>query len=492
MDHHSWRVWREDKETVAQEIIAGEKLEAYVSAFGDNDLIIGFMIVEGFWNILRDIEADLLKKENGYSPRVLNLLWTLCELVQIKRIAKSGKVIGDQALLRIVGFQAEQIKGLRPKKKYQIDPETLSNHLARISKKSVNDSWWSHVKLLRQKRWYRGGIYAVDAHEIIIPYGKLENYEGAEEVGNKIGYKLVVIINIASGQERIIAWQLRGLAHSEKTMLKQILKELTEQFGRIGDWMKLLLLDRGYWGTELLTELKHVHGVDYVTRAGNDDLDMVKDIEGLLKLSEIKWYSRKEESAQYGEICLKTCGINQIDMRPSDPISNGVCNVVVADFLDTNGQSLPDHGRCYYATSLPVDPKNPNSIFKIRGHYRERWVIENQGFWVLTQRWNLDNLLSRSIHSIRARLNFVLQLYNIENCCVWKHPGAYDQELHRLKRPNPDERLGRASIMVYSDRGIIGAFQADEYENAIKMSIKRKITAAIKAGENIEQILDKF
>ncbi len=52
--------------------------------------------------------ADLLKKENGYPPRTLNILWTLCELAQVGRIAHAGKVIGDQALLRIAGFQAKE------------------------------------------------------------------------------------------------------------------------------------------------------------------------------------------------------------------------------------------------------------------------------------------------------------------------------------------------------------------------------------------------
>lgn len=492
MDHHSWRIWKEDRASVAEGLKQGEQFDAYASAFGENDLIIGFMIVEGFWDRLRDIEADLLKKENGYPPRTLNILWTLCELAQVGRIAHAGKVIGDQALLRIAGFQAEQIDSTMAKRKNQIDPETLSNHIARISEASVKGSWWKHVRLLRQKRWYRGGTYAVDAHEITIPYGMVENYEGAQKVGNKCGYKLVVIINVEPGQERIIAWALAGLAQSEKTLLKKLLTELTEQFGRLGDWMKLLLLDRGYWGAELLTELKYTHGVDYVTRAGNDELDMVEDIEGLLKMPKIQWYSRQEESSKYGQIRFKACAINQVEMRPSKPIPRGVCNVVVGDFFDINGQPLPDHDRCYYATSLFVNPQVAQSVFTIRDYYRQRWTIENQGFWVLTQRWNLDTLLSRSIHSIRARLNFVLQLYNIENCCAWKHPGSYDQELHHLRRPVTGERLGRPSIMVYSDKGIMGAFQAKEYTRLIKESIKHEIVKALRAGEDIEDVLNRI
>ena len=83
-------------------------------------------------------------------------------------------------------------------------------------------------------------------------------------------------------------------------------------------------------------------------------------------------------------------------------------------------------------------------------------------------------------------------MYNIENCCAWKHPGAYDYELHRLKRPPVGERLGKPSIMVYSNNGVMGALQANEYANLIKESIKREITKSVQTGENIEDILRRI
>lgn len=144
----TWQLWREDKAAVAQRLQEGEQLDGYNSAFGDNDLIIGFFMVEGFWSVLVGTEADLLKKENGYSPKTLNGLWALCELAGVERIAQSRKVLGDEALLRMVGFQAEQIEAARAEGRLRVDPETLSNHLSRISEESVQRSWWEHVRLL--------------------------------------------------------------------------------------------------------------------------------------------------------------------------------------------------------------------------------------------------------------------------------------------------------------------------------------------------------
>ncbi|MFH1723943.1 MAG: hypothetical protein ABII00_04890, partial [Elusimicrobiota bacterium] len=196
---NTWHLWREDKSAVAQKLEQGQDLDGHTSAFGDNDLIIGFLMVGGFWSVLVETEADGLKKGNGYSPRTLNGLWALCELAGVERIARSGKVVGDEALLRTVGFQAEQIEDAREQGRPRVDPETLSNHLGRISEKSVQRSWWEHVRLLRSKKWYRGGVYAVDGTDITIPYGQKENYEGAEHRGEAVGYKLVVVLNIEEG-----------------------------------------------------------------------------------------------------------------------------------------------------------------------------------------------------------------------------------------------------------------------------------------------------
>lgn len=199
----TWQLWREDKAAVARQLEEGQQVDGHNSAFGDNDLIIGFLMVEGFWSVLAETEADLLKKENGYSPKMLNSLWALCELAGVERIAQSGKVLGDEALLRMVGFQAEQIAEARAEGRLRVDPETLSNHLSRISEESVERSWWNHVRLLRSKKWYRGGVYAVDGTDITIPYGQKQNYEGSEHRGEAVGYKLVVVLNIDEGHLRL-------------------------------------------------------------------------------------------------------------------------------------------------------------------------------------------------------------------------------------------------------------------------------------------------
>jgi len=162
---------------------------------------------------------------------------------------------------------------------------------------------------------------------------------------------------------------------------------------------------------------------------------------------------------------------------------------VIAEEYDLTGQLLPERPRFRYMTSLAVDPASPDSVQAVRTYYRRRWAIENQGFWVLTKRWNLDTLVARNLEANRARLNFALQLYNAENCCAWKHPGSFQRELPRLKRPPKGERLGRPSIMIYTPQGKVGAFQAREFADLLRSAFKMKVRQGMGEGKSIEDIL---
>ncbi|MFC1522741.1 transposase [Elusimicrobiota bacterium] len=485
----TWQLWKEDKGAVARELSRGQELEGHNSAFGDNDLIIGFLMVEGFWSVLAETEADGLRKENGYPPRILNGLWALCELAGVERIAGSGKVLGDEALLRMVGFQAEQIERSRQEGRPRVDTETLSNHLGRISEDSVDKSWFKHVKLLKSKRWFRGGVYAVDGTMITIPYGAAQNYEGAEKMGDARGYKLVVILNIEEGQERVVAWALGGIARSEKTLLKAMFKSLKKNFGRLGDWMKVLVMDRGYWGAKFLNDLKQTQGVDYVIRAGREKMEIVDDMEGLARLPDALWHEAQEEHSRLGKMRVRMTGFQKLPLWDEKGKEQGTCQGVIAEEYDLKGKRFPERPRFHYTTSLPVDPSSLKSVQAVRSYYRRRWSIENQGFWVLTKRWNLDTLIARNLNAIRARLNFALQLYNAENCCAWKHPGHFKDELPRLRRPPKGERLGKPSIMVYSPRGTVGSFQVNEYTDLIRQALKEKIRQGLAQEKSIDNIL---
>ena len=52
---------------------------------------------------------------------------------------------------------------------------------------------------------------------------------------------------------------------------------------------------------------------------------------------------------------------------------------------------------------------------KIRGVYRQRWGIENQGFRYLSETWNIDRPAGHSYGAVLARLVFVFMICNCSN-----------------------------------------------------------------------------
>lgn len=186
-----YNVWFHNNSICEEVILAREKYEAVLTGYGENDFWVEFLVGSGLWETMVSMEATELKKQNGKPCRALNGIEVIRELADINAISHCGKILSDVRLMLIAGFNIEEVERKSKKKELLIDPETLSNHLARINPQSAQRSFIDHVRLLRQRRWIRGRVYAADAMEITIPYGR--KYENIGKVGKKWGYKLVIL-----------------------------------------------------------------------------------------------------------------------------------------------------------------------------------------------------------------------------------------------------------------------------------------------------------
>jgi hypothetical protein len=161
-------------------------VEVELSAHGANDFVLEFLVGSGLWGILTGMTPDRLKKENGKPWRALNGVEVLRELARVERISQCGKILRDARLMMVAGFNAEAVQKAHEAGRPVVDPETLSNHLGRIRPKAAAKAFGEHVGLMRRKRWIRGGTYAADAHEIIVPYGRsserLDVYDRRQQV----------------------------------------------------------------------------------------------------------------------------------------------------------------------------------------------------------------------------------------------------------------------------------------------------------------------
>src|ERR1035438_2494523 len=195
-----------------------------------------FMLKSGLWTAATEMRPSGLKKDNGIPYRLLNGVECLREMAGIDTPANCGPLLKDAYLLERIGFTAEKVGSRLAKDRTVIDPESLMNHLDRFREADLEAGFLQHLEVIGSKRWLRGGVYAVDGHDIVIPYG--QGYEGARHISDgAYGYKLLVLLNVQDDCELIVGFILGSLQESEITMLRRMLARLNQTMGPLGEWL---------------------------------------------------------------------------------------------------------------------------------------------------------------------------------------------------------------------------------------------------------------
>ena len=83
----------------------------------------------------------------------------------------------------------------------------------------------------------------------------------------------------------------------------------------------------------------------------------------------------------------------------------------------------------------------------MRGFYRGRWGIENQGFRSLSQTWDIDRPAAHSYGAVLARLVFVFLIYNARHLFEKqsRHSPDYAEQLRQMRRYGAGISLAGAS-----------------------------------------------
>jgi hypothetical protein len=491
----SFRVWEKDRARVEQDIVAGRPFDAFISERGRFDAMFDFMLRSGLWTPATAMRPSGLKKDNGIPYRLLNGVECLREMAGIDTPANCGPLLKDAYLLERIGFTAEKIEKHLARDRTVIDPESLSNHLARFTEPDLEAGFLQHLEVIRHKRWLRGGVYAVDGHDILIPYG--QGYEGARRISQgSYGYKLLVLLNIQDGCEVIVGYILGGLQESEITMLRRMLARLDKTMGPLREWLKILLMDRGYWGTDWFCELKQDYGIDFVSRVRDEKLDLNRNIQRQVEELDRSWASFEEERQFSGRQERQTVRVTAL--RPITLISDETpahrqiaVNVVVAiqshadgtAILDQNGKDI---SRTDYVTSL--GPGRHGA--KVRGLYRGRWGIENQGFRTLSQTWDIDRPAGHSYGAVLARLVFVFMIYNARHLFekASQHRPDYAEQLRQMRSYGAGIGLAGAAIVVLT-AGYCCALTARELLQLQKQRLQKAMERGLAAGKSVKEVM---
>lgn len=506
------RLWTRDDAHCEQVLLSGGKADVAESCFGANDFAVAALMDLGLWDTIVNMYPNRLKDENGYNWQVLNGIEILRCLLGERTISGANKVLSDSRLVAAAGFnlQDEKVSKKLAQKEPVMDAETLSNHLARIDEESCYWGFLDHIKHLRKRKWIRGKVFAADGKCITVPYGR--SYDGMGKVKDAYGYKLEALLSVEEGRELFAGFAFGPLQRSEKPMLLEIFDRYEQQIGPIRKQIEILLLDRLYWGESFFKKLKERYHIDFVTRPRDRELDLVKQIFGLIEADEnlpteqrnFKWKWRTEKrppNKKYPQGETRKLRIAGLDgMRIEDENGDQMdVNVVVVYEHDEQGQPIMDPEDetrqliSIYVTSLPAE-ENP---LRIRKLYRKRWVIENQGFRTANQNWHIDSLASRvSMDAMRAHIAFCLMLYNSERIINMKFPGPWQEEMERLKKIGRDELTGGFGIIVYTGDGHLGIFDARRFREIIhaagQTQIKAKIRTLLRGRPDAEEILNQL
>lgn len=487
-----FQTWMRDDPTTREAILEGRDVDVSLTSYAQNDFLLEFLMGSGLWNLLVSVRPRKLRKDNGKPWKALNGLEILRELSRVDRIAHCGRVIADTRLMMIAGFNAEEIRRARRRQGLVVTPETLANHLSRMRPPEVVDAFYEHVSVLLKKKWIGPGVYAADAHEITFPHAR--GWQGMGKVGEAHGFKLVVLIRASPGPERIVGFAMGPLHVSEHRLLKIVLRQLETRVGPVKKLIDVLVLDRGYWGAEFLLGLRKKYGFHFVTPTQHDGLGVVEDVEGLLKAkpADEKPLEVREERSRLGKIRVRLRALEDVPLYDKDRQPAGKVNVVVADELDSRGNPLRDsegklRPRVYYATSLPAktDP------YRARAYYLKRWVVENEGFRNLTQRWGVDVAAGRSYAAILARTFFLLVLANAESIVDELFPGPWQEERKRLRKLAVPGRIGgEPGVAAYTREGHLGIMAVEDYGQLVAQRERTALIATLQQARARGQSLD--
>ncbi len=469
------KVWIRNENEIEEAIINGEKIEVIESDFGANEFVIDFLKEAGFWNIITGMKPEM-KKDNGYSSKIILGTLIMKELLYIGKLSGAGKILEDGKLTSDIGFNIEKIKKAEEKEKGVIDLGTLRNHLKKVPQDESDKAFYGHIKILRDKRWIRGQEYVADAVELEVPYGK--TFEGMGKVWKKkekrykYGYKLELLMNVTTtGRLRFVGAALGPINSDERALLFHIFKDIEKYLGKgkIREIIDSLTLDRGYWGGHFLWELKHRWGVDFVTLARDDDLDFVKHVEyyqrGVEPTFKERWITVKRRGRKEKKK-LRICGINGLYLRRYSRQGKekdlGKVNAVIV-YDEHNGRER----RRIYVTTLDAEG-DPFKIYKL---YKDRWTIENQGIRYLSGRWNLRDLAGRSLNSIQARIWTILILYNAVKILEMKYENKMEKLKDKMREKGERSYLSGAALIVYGKDKYYGIFSGVEYA---RLTTKRR------------------
>jgi hypothetical protein len=472
-------VFVHDQEAAVEGIRSGDRLEAMDSEYGRNELLVDFLRELGVWDLLTSMKST--KRPNGKAQPALNGSLILFDLAHLGVLERSEPILRDGLLMTEVGFTLKELKQAAGRDRGVVHRDTLRNHLQRIEPGESRCTLYRCVKLMRSKKLIRGKVFAADGLKIRV-YGK--TYEGSGQVWDREqremvrGYKLVILMNLTPGREYVVGCALGPIQADERALLREILTGLEEHGIVPEELIDLLVLDRGYWGADFLSELRSRYHIHYLTL-----------VPGNVALHEDVVLRAREGDLPTGEVRL-------------DKNGEGVALTVgyLPDFAVQNERGKQVL-RCNVIYGRTCRQDKPLDLVLVTSHgeykpqkyiqlYWRRWAMENEGVRHLNQVWGIKRPVGRKLNAIFAHIVMLLCLSNAVRAFEARYP--QEQEATREKMRRRGQRsylLDRGCVVFLPDRRIYAVMSSARFADLVKERTLDKLQRLVQSGVSLEDAI---
>ena len=441
--------WREhNQEKVLEALRRGEYEAILTSREGALDALAYLAWELG---VLEAVNLIQVQRERDGIPDEL-LLRTLAVLPFVEALGLSGAadtLFEDAAVLLQLGYTAVQIQegfnqrhGARTDEKAEqsrpCHPEVLRQELQRIEGQSLDAFRRECIRALFQRGLVKGKVYAVDGSGL----------------GDQI--RVVGLLNVQRNCPLWINWRVRTGNESEKGKEARVVLEMVDEVREIAgeDALAWLLMDALYADGPLLARLKYERGIQALVRLP-EDRRLYEQLFGLLRGEPKAWREHLDTRYVAGRKQIRrvrVAGMSNLDDWDSF--------LATAQTLGVDQPTLS----AYAIQGIPVD--DPAQVeewalvstapfptaWQAYTFWRNRWLVENNGFRELKEGWHLEEALWTFHNPVvaAARVAFTLVAFNVAQIARTK-PGQHlaARGIRRLRR-ELNRRVGLAPIIVFA------------------------------------------
>ena len=530
-DALSWQTAQRDDEEIARQIYEGEEIDS-MHALGATTL------VDELFHFMNE-ELGLLKRLEKICPTeikrvmvpfvqfimiyLIKIIYGICHMEPV-----SDLIFTNQALMKLVGFNAAQIKNgvcnrgdSKRKHKEKSGPicvDTLANNLIKLSVKTVEAIFNQGICALAVFGSFPKKIVGIiDTSLIETPKtfpgcGKtIREKEVRDKNGQWVtttveifGFKVGVLVCAATMIP--IAVKVEEIQVSDTSFLRKLVEQGIKNIGSNGKIIRILI-DRGFLDGVNLWWLHNEINVEFVLPL-KGNMNIVTDIKGLAKeegpdiyrakrVEEIRRKSEDEKSKVCeGETeCIGVNGLTSYDAygppghdknkNRKDFKANPINAVWVKKWV---GREQVNGGVVYLTN---IDVKTPLSIVD---YYGDRSLIENGTFRTGKQYWSLKHPPKKTAKGMKIHIYWTMLVIGITT--AFRNYKAKEEKAEQKGKDTGIARYRRAIYAEGQDKVII--FCKNKYgifymhEVLVLMGRKIKDLEKLMGVDYKAQILKKY